>query len=30
MSEIKTSSKGVDYAAPHTLKTKKECTLRQC
>ena len=23
MSEIKTSSKGVDYAAPHTLKTKK-------
>ena len=23
MSEIKTSSKGVDYATPHTLKTKK-------
>ena len=23
MSEIKTSKKGVDYAQPHTLKTKK-------
>lgn len=23
MSEIKTSSKGVDYAAPRTLKAKK-------
>ena len=23
MSEIKTSSKGIDYAPPHTLKTKK-------
>lgn len=30
MSEIKTSSKGVDYAAPRTLKAKKKCTLRQC